>query len=85
MTWNYRVIRRKHDNGEITFAVHEVYYRDGKPEMWSSEAIPANGDTFYGLARDLAMQQMALKETIFEEFQPDNGSQKLIEVKNPYD
>ena len=40
MTWNYRIIRRKHDNGEITFGVHEVYTRGEKLDLWSSEPTP---------------------------------------------
>lgn len=28
MHWNYRVIRQQHMTGEVTHAIHEVYYGD---------------------------------------------------------
>lgn len=54
MSWNYRIVKRKYDNGEKTFAIHEVYYdKKGKIKMWSADPIYVYGGSFKELEKDL--------------------------------
>jgi hypothetical protein len=77
MTWNYRVIKETTDF-EDTYAIHEVYYRDGKPELWSRFPAGAiGGDTLDDLSACLGRMAQALEKPVLEE---DGLSGKLREV-----
>lgn len=63
MSWNYRVIRRKH--GE--FQICEVFYdKKDKPNGWAAVAILAS-DTKKGLAQELEYVGLALKRPFLAE------------------
>lgn len=40
MTWNYRIVKRRHDRDKETFALHEVYY-DSEGRPWGMTVEPA--------------------------------------------
>jgi hypothetical protein len=44
-SWNYRIIRRKYETGEIGYEIHEVYYDEGKPWGWTENAKAPYGET----------------------------------------
>lgn len=71
MTWNYRVIRKKYDDG-YGYHIHECYYHDGEstggiPHSWSEGAIPAYGCSVAELSNDLTRMLRALSLPILEE------------------
>jgi hypothetical protein len=71
MTWNYRVVRTEHANGEIIFGIHEAYYDEGKDEPHSITDTP---DEPYGETLE------ELVECI-ERFK-DACSKPVLELKN---
>lgn len=67
MSWNYRVIHRKHANDEDTYAIHEVYYNEyGEITLWSQDGISPMGGTLEELRTDIYMQRAALTKPILE-------------------
>lgn len=67
--WNYRVVRRVWEiNGEIEeqFGIHEVYYREGKPEICSERPDGASGESLEALKKDMENQQLALKKPVVD-------------------
>ena len=38
MTWNHRIMKTEHD-GETHYGMHEVYYDEGKPDMYTTEPM----------------------------------------------
>lgn len=52
MTWNYRIIKRTFDTGDL-YAIHEVYYdADGNPFGHTVEPALPQGDTLDELRAD---------------------------------
>lgn len=46
MSWNHRVVKRTHPNGDVSFGIHEVYYDDdGKVTGYTKEPIGIVEDT----------------------------------------
>jgi hypothetical protein len=74
MTWNYRVIRtRDLATGELSYAIHEVYYdKHGKPTSCTEASIAPFGETPEELKRCLELMAFALKKPVldFEDFSP---------------
>lgn len=66
-TWDYRVIKKKHD-GNTIFHIHEVYYDEsGAIESWTMEPIQPMGETESELREDIYHFVSALgKETLEE-------------------
>jgi hypothetical protein len=56
--WNYRVLRHKDD----IFAIHEVYYEDGKPNSCSENSIIPFADTVKDLKEEMKLMSAALKK-----------------------
>jgi hypothetical protein len=72
MSWNYRVIRRKHldSKGEVSygFAIHEVYYNaDGSIWLISQNPIDPFGETSMELHEDLKHMTEALSLPVLVE------------------
>ena len=66
MSWNYRILEQEF-NGEITFAIHEVYYSDnGKPRACSEHPTYPMGKTMEELKNDLAMYGEAMKKDVLD-------------------
>lgn len=69
-TWNYRVLRR-----EGNFAIHEVFYEDGKPTSCTEDPVaPFGEDTLEELRHDMEMMMRALSKPVldYENLQPDS-------------
>lgn len=71
MTWNYRVIRKRHhfpgqpDHEEL--GIHEVYYdEDGNPASVTMDSMKPSGNTLEELAADLRYMVAALNKPILE-------------------
>ena len=47
MTWDHRVIRRKYENGEEYFAIHEVYYNKDGTRILRQGYTPEEYDNIY--------------------------------------
>jgi len=65
MSWDWRVVRREHENGEATFGVYEAYY-DAEGRVWAvtAEPVEAQGETLQELKDELWEQLKALIEPI---------------------
>lgn len=69
MTWNHRVMRRVCD-GEVCYAVHEVYYMEGGKLSWTEEPVAPHynetTDENYSLRADFERQMKALNFPILD-------------------
>jgi hypothetical protein len=65
MGWNYRVLRSE-DDGEVCYAIHEVYYKDGKPVTSAKNASGIFSETRSGLFEVIAMMADALDQPILQ-------------------
>lgn len=65
MSWDYRIIRT-HEGGEAVFAIHEVYYSDRGPPMWSENAAYVVGASVEELKGQLEKMTQAFDRPIFE-------------------
>jgi hypothetical protein len=65
--WNHRVIRHDEDeSGEVWFAIHEVFYRDNKPVMWTEDGIRLVGESPEDLVETINRIQESLKKPILK-------------------
>ena len=78
MSWNYRVLRMKCDDGYY-YRIHEVFYKtqDRDHLLWSEDAIEPHGETIKELKDDLKMMLDALDKPLMEE----TDDNKLKEVE----
>jgi hypothetical protein len=70
-TWNYRVLQH-----EGNFAIHEVYYEDGKPTSCTEDPVaPFGEDTVEELRRDMELMMRALNEPVlnYKDFTDNNN------------
>jgi len=75
--WNYRVIRREHDAGEVTFQIHEVYYaQDGSIEGWTADPVTPLGESTGELREDIRYFLVAFRKVVLEE-KEENGKSVL--------
>jgi hypothetical protein len=65
MSWNYRVVKSKDDDGEEYFAIHEVYYnKDGSIKLMTEEPVSVGSDTAEGIKWVLQKMVDSLKEEV---------------------
>lgn len=70
-TWNHRVlVFTEPSDGSHWYAIHEVHYLDGKPEMYTENPTPVASESIEGLRATLlrmlrCLDHPALKETDF--------------------
>ena len=78
-TWNYRVIKKACQHSqEITYQVHEVYYRDdGAIECWNDTPVEPLGVSENSLRNDIQSFLGAFRLPVLEEH-IINGKAKLI-------
>lgn len=62
--WNYRVMARLLECGEPWFAMHEVYYKNGRPKSYSTDPISIHADTLKEFKWTLKVMKEALKKPI---------------------
>jgi len=76
-SWNYRVIRREHEPGEVLFQVHEVYYgEDGSVQSWTADPVLPSGESLSELREDIRYFLSAFRKAVLEEAQ-ENGKPVL--------
>lgn len=65
--WDYRVMRRKHEDGSVAFGVYEVYF-DGKDrvEGWTESPIGHEHDNLTDMKDDLRWQAEAIEREVLE-------------------
>jgi hypothetical protein len=68
MTWNYRVRKTKHKNGEISFEIVECYYGKNRKDIVaeSVDAMAPHGETITALENDLQYMLAALKKPVLK-------------------
>ena len=67
MSWNYRIVHHKEQNGEEWYGFHEVYYNaDGTACMMSEEQCMPIGETKKSLMNDLSMMTEAIIKPVLE-------------------
>jgi len=66
MNWNYRVMKYD-DEGEDIYTIHEVYYTNGNPDMYTANPVAAMGDSIDELEEDLIRMLEALRQPILTE------------------
>jgi hypothetical protein len=69
MSWNYRVVRRVHPNGDVGFGVHEAFYEncdDAVPYLITEDPCGPYGETLEELQRDLLYLQAAFTKPALE-------------------
>ena len=67
MSWNHRVFRIEHPNGEVTFGVHESYYHDRNdalPHSATATSVEAQGETLLELADELSRMVAACSKPV---------------------
>ncbi len=66
--WNYHVIRKPHESGDVTFQLHEVYYsKAGIIEGWTEEAVKPLGESVGELREDIKLFLSAFRKPVLEE------------------
>jgi len=78
MSWNYRVIKKKHEL-EDSYSIHEVYYDDGVPHSWSENPQKPYGSSVEELKSNIDMMMVALGKPVLEVY-IDGEKEKLREV-----
>ena len=61
MTWNYRILRHR-KGGHTWFALHEVFYDDGRPTSYTAEPVGFVADEDEGPAGIVGSLEDALDD-----------------------
>lgn len=63
MTWNYRLVRRKFDSGDVVYGVHEAYYNErDRLTSITQDPIDVTGATRAEVERTWTMMAEAFKK-----------------------
>jgi hypothetical protein len=73
-TWNHRIIQFVDTDGSPWFAIHEVHYVDGKPEMYTEDPVPVASETVEGMRWQLEMMLKCLSFPVLKESDFSVGS-----------
>ena len=69
-TWNHRVIHQVQDDGvggqETTFAIHEVYSTNGRPDSVTVNPVAATSESLAGLRDTLRRMLQAASKPVLE-------------------
>ena len=67
-TWNYRVLRKEHKSGEVTFQIHEVFYDEtGRINGWTKDPVQPSGEILSELREDIRYFLSAFRKDVLEE------------------
>ena len=66
MSWNYRVVSQSWGPQKTIYGVHEVYYKDGEPEMVTVRPIQLKSETVEELREDFKLIQDAFTQPVLE-------------------
>jgi hypothetical protein len=65
MSWNYRIVKGKTEDGDEYFGVHEVYYnRDGSIKLMTESPVEVASDTLEGVKSVLQMMSDCLSKDV---------------------
>ena len=88
MGWNSRMIRRYLENGigikEPIIGIHEVYYKEGKIDMWTQDPVEPYGHDLDEIKRYMKGFVSALDKPILQEVE-FKGKNFLVEVEDDPD
>ena len=80
MSWEYRVVKVKNENGEEEFGIREVY-NNHEETIWTKNPQAAFGGSADELKQDLLMMLQAFYKPVLEETtEPVRGFPVLKEV-----
>ena len=70
MSWNYRVVKNYHVEGEEYFAIHEVYYDDdGNPKACTALPVAFLGNDIADLKAVLDMAKQACDKPVLDYYE----------------
>jgi len=80
--WNYRVIKRKHEESKtVSYQIHEVYYKkNGKIKGWTKNPVSVHGEDINELFGDFSNYKKAIFQPTLEERKTKKGKLKLVPV-----
>jgi len=84
MSWNYRVVKGKCDDGEEYFGIHEIYYNDdGSIRLVSEDQQPVAAETLEDVKSVLQMMLDCLSKDVLIEGEivfvdPDSAEPPLL-------
>jgi len=56
MSWNYRVMKKRNEDGASTYGVHEVYYNDdGSIRGYTENSVTPNSESAEDLAKTMKL------------------------------
>lgn len=66
MSWNYRVLKKKHADG-CFYDIHEVYYDDeGRPMACTEQPVSPRGESIEELLNDIRHYAKALQKPVID-------------------
>lgn len=66
--WNHRIIRRKHESGDVLLRIHEVYYaKDGTIKGWTENPVLPQGESISELREAIRYFLSAFRAPVLEE------------------
>ena len=63
MGWNHRILAHEH-RGEIELRIHEVYYKDGKANGYTENAVSIGGEDLKAITWTLNKMKECRKKPI---------------------
>lgn len=78
--WDYRVLRKEHETGDVTFHIHEVHYgEDGAIELWSVDPVEPMGESVSELREDIRYFLRAFRRPVLQQ-KEESGKSVLQEA-----
>jgi hypothetical protein len=75
--WNYRVIKKKNQDGSFSFGIHEVYYNDkNEIKMYSENPEQIVGETLEELHETCELMAASLYKPVLIEGNIKPGNKK---------
>jgi hypothetical protein len=63
--WNYRVMKRKNDQGQFDFGIYEVFYDDqGEAETWTENSLIPTCESEADLKTELKIMMHAFEKEV---------------------
>ena len=81
MHWHHRVIRRKNQDGEDTFGLHEVFFEGGAVLGWSADPLAPKGESLEDLQLALRRFYRATEKPVLQEVPGPDGKDTLVPVE----
>ncbi len=80
MSWNYRVVKHSYKDEEV-FQIHEVFYKNGQPNMITENGIAPFGEDKQELNDCMIYMMQALTKPVLDAkiFEKDPDPKKTID------